>query len=158
MNKRGKTPKKKLQVPSAPVAEQKRTGDPHSLLPSARNSPECICWRFRYLDREGPWGLAHLPQEQVHALIADMTKFESQTIDELFHRGEWPGKCHDVAALPNHKALERLDILGIPDMTKIWKLRVSGPGRLWGFLVDHVFHVVWWDPNHEVWPSKIKHT
>ncbi|MBQ1163423.1 hypothetical protein KBZ21_36125, partial [Streptomyces sp. A73] len=63
-----------------------------------------------------------------------MATFESQTIHELFHQGEWPGNCHDVADLPNQQALSRLDDLGIPDMTKIWKLRIGGAGRLWGFL------------------------
>ncbi|MBQ1165446.1 hypothetical protein KBZ21_46480, partial [Streptomyces sp. A73] len=73
-----------------------------------------------------------------------MATFESQTINELFHQGEWPGKCHDVADLPNTQALSRLDDRGIPDMTKIWKLRIGGAGRLWGFLVGHVFHIIWW--------------
>ena len=157
MAKGGKAPKK-LQHPPARVPEGKRTGDPGSLLPSALNSDERICWRFTHLDREGPWGLAHLSHEQVQALIGDMVKFENQTINELFYQGEWPGKCHDVAELPNRAALERLDALGIPDMTKIWKLRIGGAGRLWGFLAGHVFHIVWWDPDHQVWPSKKKHT
>ncbi|MBQ1165949.1 hypothetical protein KBZ21_49005, partial [Streptomyces sp. A73] len=66
--------------------------------------------------------------------------------------------CHDVADLPNKQALSRLDDLGIPDMTKIWKLRIGGAGRLGGFLVGHVFHIIWWDPDHQVWPSKKKNT
>ncbi|MGW0780367.1 hypothetical protein [Streptomyces sp. NPDC002913] len=85
-----------------------------------------------------------------------MAKFESQTINELFHQHEWPGKYHAVHTLPNKAALARLDALGLSDMTTIWKLRIGGPGRLWGFLVGNVFHVVWWDPHHEVWPSTKK--
>ncbi|WP_445520486.1 hypothetical protein [Streptomyces sp. NEAU-174] len=157
MAKGGKA-KKKLQVPSARVAEQKRTGDPASLLPSASNSEERVCWRFTHLDLDGPWGLTQLDHERLLTLITDMRKFESLTINELFHQGEWPGKCHDVPLLPNRTALERLEILGLPDMTKIWKLRVGGAGRLWGFLVGNVFHVIWWDPEHQVWPSKLKNT
>jgi len=149
---------KKLQKPGGLAAPNKRTGDPASLLPSASNSDERICWRFTHLDREGPWGLAHLDHERVQTLLAEMVKFESQTIKELFMQGEWPGKCHDVALLPNRDALARLDALGIPDMTKIWKLRIGGTGRLWGFLISNVFHVVWWDPDHQVWPSKLKNT
>ncbi|MBQ1167191.1 hypothetical protein KBZ21_55250, partial [Streptomyces sp. A73] len=64
----------------------------------------------------------------------------------------------DVADLPNKQALSRLDDLGIPDMTKIWTLRIGGAGRLWGFLVGPVFHIIWWDPDHQVWPSKKKNT
>ncbi|MFD8088681.1 hypothetical protein [Streptomyces malaysiensis] len=157
MAKGGKV-KKKLQLPSARVAEEKRTGDPASLLPSSGNSNDRICWRFTHLDREGPWGLAPLDHDRILALITEMVKFESQTINELFHRGEWPGKCHDVHQLPNRAALDRLEGIGLPDMTKIWKLRIGGAGRLWGFLVGNVFHVIWWDPEHEVWPSKPKNT
>jgi hypothetical protein len=149
---------KKLTKPDGRAAEGKRTGDPASLLPSASNSDERICWRFTHLDSAGPWGLAHLDHERVQTLLAEMVKFESQTIKELFMQGEWPGKCHDVALLPNRDALERLDALGIPDMTKIWKLRIGGTGRLWGFLIGNVFHVVWWDPDHQIWPSKLRNT
>ena len=37
-------------------------------------------------------------------------------------------------------------------------LRLSGKERIWGFLRSDVFHVLWWDPKHEVYPSKKKHT
>ncbi|MBQ1163596.1 hypothetical protein KBZ21_36990, partial [Streptomyces sp. A73] len=79
-----------------------------------------ICWRYTHLDKDGPWGLAPLDHDRVLGLLAAMATFESHTINELFHPGEWPGKCHDVADLPNKQALSRLDDLGIPDMTKIW--------------------------------------
>lgn len=152
MGKGGKV--KKVNVPPGFIADEKRTGDPASLLPSSRSSEERVCWRFGHLDLDGPWGLVSLDHERLMMLLGDMAKFESQTINELFHQGEWPGKCHDVHKLPNRVALARLGALGLSDMTKIWKLRIGGPGRLWGFLVGNVFHVVWWDPRHEVWPSK----
>ncbi|MGW5273608.1 hypothetical protein ACWEQP_13670 [Streptomyces sp. NPDC004044] len=152
--KRGGKGKKNFNIPSASVADEKRTGDPASLLPSGGSSQDRVCWRFAHLDLDGPWGLVSLDHERLMVLLSDMAKFESQTINELFHQGEWPGKCHDVHTLPNRAALARLDAIGLPDMTKIWKLRIGGPGRLWGFLLGNVFHVVWWDPRHEVWPSK----
>ncbi|WP_432091845.1 hypothetical protein [Streptomyces sp. NRRL F-5630] len=136
------------------VSGTKSTGDPAALLPSSGTSQERICYRFSHLDIEGPWGLKSLDHDRLMVLLKDMAKFESQTINELFYTGEWPGKSHDVATLPTRLARERLDEIGLPDMTKIWKLRIGGPGRLWGFLVGNVFHVVWWDPFHQVWPSK----
>ncbi|WP_124270767.1 hypothetical protein [Streptomyces sp. ADI96-02] len=124
------------------------------LLPSSRTSEERVCWRFSHLDLDGPWGLVSLDHERLMALLQDMAKFESQTMHELFHQGEWPGKRHDVHTLPNRVALARLDALGLSDMTQIWKLRIGSAGRLWGFLVGNVFHVVWWDARHEIWPTK----
>jgi hypothetical protein len=35
----------------------------------------------------------------------------------------------------------------------IFRFRVSGPKRLWGFREDRVFHVIWWDPHHKVYES-----
>ncbi|HMH92267.1 MAG TPA: hypothetical protein VK586_14425 [Streptosporangiaceae bacterium] len=43
-------------------------------------------------------------------------------------------------------------------MTKISVIRFAGEPRLYGFRDRNVFHVVWWDPRHEIWPSRKKHT
>jgi hypothetical protein len=145
--------KKPVHVPVQRGPSGKPLGDLKALLPSASGSESRICWRFTHLDDDGPWGLGGLSQAETVELLTAMTKFESQTINELFHTGEWPGKCHDVTTLPSKVARDRLVELGLSDQTKVWKLRIGGPGRLWGFLVGNVFHVVWWDPRHEVWPS-----
>ena len=36
----------------------------------------------------------------------------------------------------------------------IYRFRLSGQKRLWGFRERHVFHVVWWDPSHLVYPTE----
>jgi hypothetical protein len=87
-----------------------------------------------------------------------MVTFESMTVNEAFHCGDYPGKCYDLEALPNPEARERLEVLRLADQTKIWRLRVGGTGRLYGFLRGNVFHVVFWDPNHDVWPSNLRNT
>ncbi|CAL9328661.1 hypothetical protein SUDANB121_00035 [Nocardiopsis dassonvillei] len=80
------------------------------------------------------------------------------TVNELFHRGDEPGKSYDIADLPTHEARERLEALSLADQTQISRLRLTGERRLYGFLDENVFHVVFWDPEHKVWPSKKKHT
>lgn len=40
----------------------------------------------------------------------------------------------------------------------IFRFRLSGERRLWGFRQGRVFHVVWWDPDHEVYPSEPRRT
>ena len=35
---------------------------------------------------------------------------------------------------------------------------MGGKQRLWGFLRAGVFHVLWWDPEHQIYPSWEKHT
>jgi hypothetical protein len=48
-------------------------------------------------------------------------------------------------------ALRKLDTTFGGD---IFRFRLAGEARLWGFRRDHVFHVVWWDPNHKVYDPK----
>lgn len=36
---------------------------------------------------------------------------------------------------------------------EMFRFRLSGEKRLWGFRRERVFHAVWWDPNHKVYPS-----
>lgn len=40
----------------------------------------------------------------------------------------------------------------------IFRFRLAGEQRLWGFRDGRVFHVVWWDPEHKVCPSERRHT
>lgn len=36
--------------------------------------------------------------------------------------------------------------------------RITAKERVWGLLVEDVFYLLWWDPEHEVCPSHLKHT
>jgi hypothetical protein len=121
-------------------------------IPSPADSGQRIAWRFGYTDDNGPWGLTRLCAAEARTLGAAMTWFESMKMSELF-TGH-PGKDYEAADLPNRRAGQRLKSLGLEHLGRISRLRVSGPGRLYGFRVGNVFHVLWWDPKHEVWPAQ----
>lgn len=36
----------------------------------------------------------------------------------------------------------------------IFRFRLSGQKRLWGFRDSRTFHAVWWDPNHKVYETE----
>jgi hypothetical protein len=36
----------------------------------------------------------------------------------------------------------------------LFRFRLTGEKRLWGFRAQRTFHVVWWDPNHQVYPTE----
>lgn len=40
----------------------------------------------------------------------------------------------------------------------MFRFRLSGEKRLWGFRNHATFHVVWWDPDHKVCPTEKNHT
>jgi hypothetical protein len=148
---------KKLQVPSAAVSDHKRTGNPSSLLPDAASSDARLCWRFTHVDHEGRWGFDTMESTVLCEVLRKLSDCESMTVTELrntrrlFVEYDLPGRlCKE--------ALDRLTAMRRDDMTKIQRLEFTGLQRLYGFLEGNVFHVVWWDPQHEVYPVKLKHT
>lgn len=101
-------------------------------------------------------GFGGVGAETLRAIMGKLAEFERMTVRECF--GGRPGKDYEVAEIPEPKALERLETLGLADQTKIAVLRLTGRQRLYGFLAGAVFHVVWWDPDHKIWPSRLRHT
>jgi len=52
-------------------------------------------------------------------------------------------------------AQRRLDDLGIDDTGTLYQLKIpggQGKQRLWGIRQENVFQILWWDPNHTVYP------
>lgn len=142
----------KLAPPAKKVADLGR------LLPAHQTSDDRICWRFKHVDDDGPWGLAKLDATELAALLMGLRSFESMTINELFRCGGELGKCYDVASIPNPNARERLEAMRLGYMEEIYRLRLGNKPRLYGFLVRNAFHIVWWDPEHEIWPASKRHT
>jgi len=96
--------------------------------------------------------------EDLCGLMKRLAQLETMTVGEAFPGGGYPGKEYDVEKIPTAAARERLDAIGLADMTKISVFRLGGELRLYGFRYGNVFHVVWWDPEHVIWPSQLKHT
>jgi hypothetical protein len=116
-----------------------------------------LVWRFNEVDKAGPWPPAHIGPSEFGDLLEKMASFESMTVGAIFAPGVDYGKKYQVENLPA-QALARLVEIEKDDETEVSRLRLSGKRRLYGFLREHVFHVLWWDPQHEVYPSAKKHT
>ena len=116
-----------------------------------------LVWRFNEIDSGGPWPPAEIGSQDLANLLRKMADFETMTLRELFAAGSEHGKRYDVTLLPAHTR-KRLEQIERDDETEIARLRCGGAPRLYGFLRENVFHVVWWDAKHAVYPSKKKHT
>lgn len=53
---------------------------------------------------------------------------------------------------------ERLDALGYGDQDRVVSLRLSAKERVSGVMESGVLNVLWWDPDHTVYPVEKKHT
>ena len=91
-------------------------------------------------------------------LLNRIKSIETMTMSEAFNQRDEPGKDYAIADLPSKAARERLVVLEYDDEDQISRLRVTGRGRLCGFRRNERFYTLWWDPNHEIYPSNKKHT
>jgi hypothetical protein len=116
-----------------------------------------IIVRFNETDREGPWCLSRITPEHHLNLLQFLHKIENMTVQEIFTDGDL-GIDYQVADLPSKVARDRLFEIQREDEVRISRLRIQGRPRLYGFRRDPHFHVLWWDPEHEIWPSTLKNT
>lgn len=114
-------------------------------------------WHVSTMDLEGPFGWKAATAEHIWEILhPKLVGFESMTWGEILNaskRNHWV----DVAAL-SKPARARLAQIKRDDATRLLSLRLRGEERLWGLRVAHVFQVLWWDPEHAVCPSVLKHT
>jgi hypothetical protein len=151
---------KSKRRPAAPLkpAEGKHVVLPaRGRLPGAGNSHERVCWRFTHVDHGGRWGFDRMAPEVLCEILQKLAHCESITVNELRNTRRF-FKEYDLPGGLCKEALDRLTAMGRDDQTKIHRLEFTGTQRLYGFLEDNVFHVVWWDPSHEVYLSKLRNT
>jgi hypothetical protein len=115
-----------------------------------------LVFGLQLLDHEGSYAWTEISSEHTK-LIAEACKgWESMRADDVFAaKGNKPvpfgNLCSAAQARLRNIELEEYD-------GQWWELRVSGQRRIWGVRQRHVFYIVWWDPEHQVCPSKKKHT
>ncbi|WP_007025227.1 hypothetical protein [Saccharomonospora iraqiensis] len=149
---------KKKQRPHHTPPDRKSKVVPSSAVPpGVHNSGERLCWRFKHVDHDSRWRFDEGMSEQWRELMTKMAHCESMTVHELRNSSRF-FKEYDLPSGLLQEALDRLTTLRLDEMTKIQRFEFTGTQRLYGFLHDNVFHVIWWDPHHEIFPSKLKNT
>jgi hypothetical protein len=113
-----------------------------------------VIWGLSYVDLEGPWGWSRIAVSALDRVLKFMHNLEGMRPTEIF------GTKSKHIALDSlcPQAQQRLEAIELDDLDGLWELRVSGRERIWGHRQKSVFYPVWWDPRHEVCPSKKKHT
>ncbi|BDR53130.1 hypothetical protein KIM372_10370 [Bombiscardovia nodaiensis] len=139
----------RYRVPIAAVKDRSQLNSMH------------IIFRFDAVDLEGdcPWSLANMTVADHAELLAKLKEYERSTVGELTSATMHNFTIyHDFSRCPNSQAVQRLGSHYEREGDSIARFSLSGKKRLYGFLIDNHFHIVWWDPEHEIWPSHKKHT
>ena len=109
------------------------------------------------MDHGGPWNWRTLPAEKLHEILDKLAGWEGKTWAQVI--GEDSAHQHSVPLAELIKpARDRLRELSLDDLDDLFRFRLGAMERLWGVPLDNVFYLLWWDPDHEVCPSKKRHT
>ncbi|HUT99750.1 MAG TPA: hypothetical protein VM054_11845 [bacterium] len=113
-------------------------------------------WSFSYLQLDGKWCWSSIQRVKLLEIIRKVKEFEKLKWKELL-RGNHPAKSIPLENIITEAQGILIDELRI-QQDEIVRFRLSGEERIWGLLVEGVFNVIFWDPEHEVCPSELKHT
>jgi hypothetical protein len=138
---------------------------PPKLVPDATASPrpekrayssptppdENLRFRFGRLDHD-KWALCKIDRKHHKRLLERLAHFEKMTVGQA--RANNLLADYDMSDCRNKSARTRLNNQ-YNGQDSLCRLTIA-PGeslRLLGIREGNEFHIVWWDPNHEVWPE-----
>jgi hypothetical protein len=142
--------------------QPKRAFDPHPqrqpAAPAAQDwNRQPPSWSFSRVDLEGPWGCGPVDGAILGGILRRLRDFESMTWAEMQQGRRCAAKEIPVEHLST-EARARLVAIGHDDIDSLWELHLAGKPRLWGIRAQATFHLVWFDLDHEVCPSHLRHT
>jgi hypothetical protein len=112
-------------------------------------------WAFARVDRGGSWCWDRLDGATLMWVLGKLGNFETMTWAEIEAAGSH--LVRNDAGL-SKLARDRLAEIEHDEADTLFSLRLGGQPRIWGIRVGGALKIMWWDPNHEVYPAPKKHT
>ena len=142
-----------------PVARFKPERGKHPITavdPAEAARRENVSWRFSIADFDGgSWGWHELATVKAKEIYGKLCGHETMTLAELFTK---KGTNKIAVERICKEAQDRLTALKLDDIDELFELRLSGKERVWGTITGSIFNLLWWDPEHTVYPVAKKHT
>jgi hypothetical protein len=151
-------PRIQEKVP-APEKSPRAIMDPASIMSCLMN------WSRLKSDTKGNWSWGqhrqwddHEWNDEIHPKLLD---FQKLTWAEIFAQRTGRKKRHklhhemDVCKLIP-EACNRWSEIGLDEHETAFRFRLSGKRRLWGYKILAKFHLIWWDPEHKIYPMEIQ--
>ena len=143
--------KKKAKTSHSPSVTKQASNmaDPHAY------KDQFPAWRFRFMDDGGDWPIT---EELLPAIIRKRLKgFETTKWSEIeaqLSGGHKKHHSHEIVSL-SKPARERWEYLNL-NFDTVFRFRFGSRLRLWGIRQNNVFKPVWWDTEHQVYPTEPK--
>ncbi len=112
-------------------------------------------WNMKSADLDGKYGWSRVEMGSLfREIIPKLQNYGTMTWEEI------EGKESHFVDLDNcsKDAQERLKEIELVSLEQLFSLRIGSRKRIWGWRQKLIFHVLWWDPEHEVCPSRIRRT
>jgi len=146
-------PKKK---PAAKVAPTGGKQPYVAVDPDEAAKVERLSWRFSILDYSGSnWGWETMAPAKVKDVHSKLCHHEGMTLAQFFVK---KGTNKIPLASVCKEAQKRAEALNLDDVDDLVEIRLAATERVWGTMTGPVFNLLWWDPNHTVYPVSKKHT
>ena len=113
-------------------------------------------WSFKKLDVSSDrWSLNQI-DDLYHDIVLKLRDYEGMTWQEIMSAsgGRSRGTNNHFENVSDlcKDACDRINVLHMSDIDQVFSLRLSSLERLYGILEDGTYFVLWYDPNHEIYP------
>ena len=126
-----------------------------SSLPTVSTQNRKLVWKVTRIDDNSPWGWNQITCPYFLKNIWDkMRNFETMKWTDIL------GRDHHEIPVSNitRRAQKRLEELGRDDTETLVSFHITGKQRIWAIRSGAEAFLLWWDPNHEICPSQLRHT
>ncbi len=124
---------------------------------------EKVIWRFDMIDRSGKFAFDLSRDDfRYKEILEKLIDYSGMTWAEVRRQTHDNGKSkHHLLNVEflSREAYERFKMRNLEEYSdSIFSFALQNKLRIVGIRKDEHFHVLWYDPEHEVCPSKLKHT
>jgi len=108
-------------------------------------------FRFTYADKNR-WVLSDWTSSEINDLIEGLKKIEKYTWNQIRgHGSKKPGESVGTG----YKLIDKPPTLpdNIPEDVRLSEMRIDEKKRIFGFRVQAVYYIIWFDRNHSVCPE-----
>lgn len=111
-----------------------------------------LAWRIGIMDHDGPFGWSQLTDAaKLREVISKLHEFEHKPWAEITKGGSHPIECSRLCK----EAKDRLKKISQDDVEELMSFRLTGKNRVWCIRHLNVMRILWWDPDHKVYPTLV---
>jgi hypothetical protein len=120
-----------------------------------------VTWCTKKADLNGRWSWGEerkwTDEEWAQVIEPPFLNFAQLTWQEVDkHASESGHKMHhghEISDLVDEAQLRWIDI-NLGEFDTVFRFRIGGTKRVWGYIVQAHFHIVWWDRHHSIYPTE----